>query len=437
MSNIVAIVGRPNVGKSTLFNRLIESRRAIVHESSGVTRDRHYGKCKWNGMEFSVIDTGGYVENTDDIFEKEISKQVNLAIDEADVILFIVDVITGVTDFDVVVNDKLRQTKKPILVVTNKVDNNQRQYDAYNFYSLGIEEIFMVSAISGSGTGDLLDKITEILKQQDNKQDEIEEEIPKFAIVGRPNVGKSSFINSLVGEERNIVTPIAGTTRDTLNTRFNKFNYDFILLDTAGLRKKGKVTENIEFYSTLRSVRAIENSDVSLLLIDAARGIESQDINIFRLIQRNSKGVVLLINKWDLIEKDTDTLKKFEKNVRDKIEPFTDVEIIFISALTKQRVLKSLNAAIEVYKNRRQKIPTAKLNDVMLAAIKRYEPPAYKGKYIKIKFVRQLPTHAPSFAFYTNLPQYIKESYQRYLENQLRKSFNFKGVPVKLFFRNK
>ena len=435
MSNILAIVGRPNVGKSTLFNRLIEARKAIVHESSGVTRDRHYGKCHWNGLEFSVIDTGGYVENSDDVFEQEIAKQVELAIDEADVILFIVDVITGITDFDITVEKILKNIKKPVILVVNKVDNNDRRYDAYLFHSLNFENFFMVSAINGGGTGDMLDKIVELFPKQ--TQYELPEDIPRFAVVGRPNVGKSSFVNALIGKEQNIVTPIAGTTRDTINTRYSKYNFDFVLLDTAGLRKKTKVTENIEFYSVMRSVRAIENSDVAFLLIDAEQGVESQDVNIFRLIQRNNKGVVILINKWDLIEKETNSSKEYQKEVLKKFEPFDDVPVLFISSLTKQRILKALELGIEVYKNRTQKIQTSVLNKVMLEAVERYQPPAVKGKYIKIKFVRQLPTYAPTFAFYTNLPQYIQESYKRYLENRLRENFNFTGVPVKIFFRKK
>ena len=435
MSNILAIVGRPNVGKSTLFNRLIEARKAIVHESSGVTRDRHYGKCQWNGVEFSVIDTGGYVENSTDIFEKEIAKQVELAIDEADVILFVVDVITGITDFDSTVSKILKKVEKPVVLVVNKVDNNDRRYDGYQFHSLNFENLYMISAINGGGTGDMLDRAVELFPKP--TQEEIIEDVPRFAVVGRPNVGKSSFANALIGEERNIVTPIAGTTRDTINTRYNKYNFDFILLDTAGLRKKSKVSENIEFYSVMRSVRAIENSDVSFLLIDATQGVESQDVNIFRLVQRNNKGIVILINKWDLIEKDTNSSKEYEKEVLKKFEPFDDVPVLFISSLTKQRILKALQLGIDVFKNRKQKIQTSILNTVMLEAIQKHSPPAIKGKHIKIKFVRQLPTYAPTFAFYTNLPQYIQESYKRYLENQLRKEFNFTGVPIKIFFRKK
>ncbi len=435
MSNIVAIVGRPNVGKSTLFNRLTETRKAIVHESSGVTRDRHYGKCEWNGVEFSVIDTGGYIEDSADVFEKEISKQVELAVDEADLIIFVVDVMSGVTDLDDTVSLLLKKTAKPVLLVVNKVDNNQRRFEVYEFYSLGIKELFMVSSINGGGTGELLDKTVELLPVK--PMETVDDSIPKIAVVGRPNVGKSSLINSLIGEERNIVTPIAGTTRDTLNTRFQKFGYDFVILDTAGLRKKAKVNENIEFYSVMRSVKAIENSDICVLMVDATLGVEAQDINIFRLIQRNSKGVVIVVNKWDLIEKDNNTMKEFEAVIKEKIAPFVDVPIIFTSAVTKQRILKVLDNAIEVFKNRRQRIKTATLNEVMLSVIEMQPPPAIKGKYIRIKFVTQLPTHAPTFAFFTNLPQYIKDPYKRYLENKIRKNFKFTGVPLKLFFRKK
>ncbi len=434
MSNIVAIVGRPNVGKSTLFNRLTETRKAIVHESSGVTRDRHYGKCEWNGLEFSVIDTGGYIDNSDDIFEKEISKQVELAIDEADLMIFVVDVTTGVTDLDETVALLIKKSKKPVILAVNKVDNNQRRNDVYEFYSLGMDEFISISSVNGSGTGDLLDKVVESLPEQ---EEIIEDDVPRIAVVGRPNVGKSSLVNVLIGEERNIVTPIAGTTRDTLNTRFRKFDYDFVILDTAGLRKKSKVSENIEFYSVMRSIKAIENSDVSILMIDATQGIESQDMNIFRLIQKNSKGIVIVINKWDLVDKETNTMIKYEETIREKIAPFTDVPIIFTSTITKQRILKVLEEAIHVYKNRRRKIQTSVLNKVMLEAIELHEPPAIKGKFVQIKFVTQLPTYAPAFAFFTNQPQYVKDAYKRYLENQLRKNFDFTGVPLKIFFRKK
>lgn len=433
MGNIVAIVGRPNVGKSTFFNRLTESRKAIVAEMSGVTRDRHYGHVEWNGRIFSIIDTGGYVANSDDIFEGEIRKQVQLAISEAEVIVFLVDVTTGITNLDEAIAKILRKTDKTILIVANKVDNSDRMFDINEFYKLGLGEIFPVSSINGSGTGDLLDKVLESLTHA--PVDFLD--IPKFAVIGRPNVGKSTLINALIGEDRNIVTPISGTTRDSLYTRYSKFGHDFYLIDTAGLRKKGKVNEDVEFYSVMRSIRSIENSDVCLLIIDATQGIESQDINIFHLIQKNSKGVVLLVNKWDLVEKDNQSTKEYEKKIREKIAPFQDVPVLFISALTKQRIHKALSIAIEVNKNRRQKISTAKLNEVMLEEIEKNNPPAVKGKFIRIKYVTQLPTYAPSFAFFCNLPQYIKEPYKRFLENRLRQHYCFTGVPIKLFFRKK
>ena len=434
MGNIVAIVGRPNVGKSTFFNRLTESRQAIVDEASGVTRDRHYGKVIWNGHEFSIIDTGGYVTNSDDVFEEEIRKQVILAIEEADVVIFLVDVISGITDLDQTVAGMLRKIKKPVLLVANKVDNSNRLYDATVFYGLGLGDYFPLSSINGSGTGDMLDKLTSMFEK---KEDEEEEEIAKIAVVGRPNVGKSSLVNALIGEERNIVTPISGTTRDSIHTRYNKFNHDFYLVDTAGLRKKGKVKEDLEFYSVMRSVRAIEHADVCLLLIDATIGIESQDVNIFHLIERNWKGVVFLVNKWDLVDKETMTIKKFEEQIRERLEPFVDVPILFVSALTKQRIHKALELAIKVYEQRMVRIPTSKLNEVMQQAIEENHPPAVKGKFVKIKYVTQLPTHAPAFAFYCNLPQYIREPYKRYLENQIRKHFNFTGVPIRIFMRKK
>ncbi len=435
MSNIIAIVGRPNVGKSTLFNRLTQTRDAIIHESSGVTRDRHYGKAYWNGVDFSLIDTGGYVVNSDDIFEEEIRKQAMLAIDEADVILFVVDVLSGITDLDDAVADLLRKTDKKVFTVVNKVDNSERMFDANEFYALGLGDIYPVSSINGSGTGDLLDKVVEALPKK--VEEEEEENIPKFAIVGRPNVGKSSLINAFIGEDRNIVTPISGTTRDTIHTRYKKFGHDFILVDTAGLRKKGKVTENIEFYSVMRSIRAIESADVCLLMIDATRGIEGQDVNIFHLIEKNRKGVVILVNKWDLIDKEANSTKRYAETIREKIAPFTDVPIIFTSALTKQRVLKALEAAVEVYENRKRRVPTSKLNDYMLEVIDMNNPPAVKGKYIRIKYVTQLPTSSPQFAFYCNLPQYVKEPYKRYLENKLREKYNFTGVPIQIYMRKK
>jgi GTP-binding protein len=436
MSNIVAIVGRPNVGKSTLFNRLIQQKKAIVHEESGVTRDRHYGRSEWNGIEFSLIDTGGYVKGSDDIFEEEIRKQVILAIEEADVILFVVDILTGVTDLDLAVAEILRKIKKPVFPVTNKVDTPDKQYYSHEFYKLGLGDPFDVSAINGSGTGDLLDKVVTSFPSKEQTIEE-EENIPRIAVVGRPNVGKSSLVNALIGENRNIVTPISGTTRDSIHTRYQKFGHDFVLIDTAGLRKKSKVDENVEFFSVMRSVRSIEDSDVCLLVIDAQNGIESQDLNIFSPIQKNSKGIVLLVNKWDVIEKETNTMKEYTEMIKRKMAPFTDVPIIFISALTKQRIFKVTEEAVKVFENRIKKIPTSKLNTVMLEEIENYPPPAVKGKYIKIKYVTQLPTHAPSFAFFCNLPQYIRESYKRFIENKLREHFDFTGVPIQIFFRKK
>lgn len=434
MGNIVAIVGRPNVGKSTLFNRLTESKEAIVDEESGVTRDRHYGKSEWNGVEFSVIDTGGYVDRTKDVFEEEIKKQVFVAIEEADSILFMVDVMNGITDLDEAVAKILKKTNKQVLLVVNKVDNTNRLYEANIFYKLGFKEIYPVSAISGSGTGELLDKVVKSFTKPSNME---AEDLPKFAIIGRPNVGKSSLANILLGEERNIVTPISGTTRDSIYTRYKKYHYDFYLVDTAGLRKKGKVSENLEFYSVMRAIRAIENADVCLLLIDATRGIEGQDLNILHLIQRNRKGVVVLVNKWDLIEKDSNTSRQFIKTIKDKLAPFQDVPVIFISAITKQRIHKVLETAIRVYENRKRKIPTSTLNQVMLKEISKNPPPSVKGKFVKIKYVTQLPTLAPSFAFFCNLPQYIKVPYKRYLENRLREHFEFTGAPIQIFFRKK
>ncbi len=437
MSNIVAIVGRPNVGKSTFFNRLVETRQAIVNETAGVTRDRNYGKSLWNGVDFSVIDTGGYVTNSDDIFEDEIRKQVRLAIDEADVIIFVVDVEGGITDLDEAVANILRREKKPVFLVVNKVDNNQRIMDAHEFYALGLgEQLYMISGMNGSGTGDLLDDVVKAFPKKD-KEEVIEEGIPKFAVVGRPNVGKSSFINALTGVERNIVTDIAGTTRDAINTRYNKFGHDFYLVDTAGLRKKAKVKEDVEFYSVLRSVRAIEEADVCLLMIDATRGVEAQDVNIFNLILRNKKGVVILVNKWDLMEKDNHSVKQFTETIHERIAPFTDVPIIFISAMTKQRIFKALEDSVQVYQNKSQKVKTSVLNEVLLEAVEKYPPPANKGKFIKIKYVTQLPSPTPSFALFANLPQYIKDPYRRYIENQIRDNFNFSGVPIQIFFRKK
>lgn len=430
----MAIVGRPNVGKSTFFNRLTETRQAIVDEVSGVTRDRHYGKVIWNGHEFSIIDTGGYVTHSDDVFEEEIRKQVILAIEEADVVVFLVDVISGITDLDQTIAGMLRKIQKPVLLVVNKVDNATRLLEASVFYGLGLGDYFAISSINGSGTGDMLDELTSLFEK---KEEAAEEDIPRIAVVGRPNVGKSSLVNALIGEERNIVTPISGTTRDSIHTRYRKFNHDFFLVDTAGLRKKGKVKEDLEFYSVMRSVRAIEHADVCLLLLDATIGIESQDVNIFHLIERNRKGVVVLVNKWDLVEKQTMTMKQFEEQIRKRLEPFVDVPVLFVSALTKQRIHKALELAIKVYEQRRVRIPTSKLNEVMQKAVEENHPPAVKGKYIRIKYVTQLPTHAPAFAFYCNLPQYIREPYKRYLENQIRRHFDFTGVPIRIFMRKK
>lgn len=434
MGNIVAIVGRPNVGKSTFFNRMVGGRYAIVDETAGVTRDRIYGKTDWNGIEFSIIDTGGYVVNSDDVFEGEIRKQVMLAIEEADSIIFLVDAQTGITDMDMAMANILRKSKKKVYLVANKVDNNNLRLNAIEFYNFGLGDPLCISSVSGSGTGDLLDEIV-----KDFKPAEEEEvlEIPKIAIVGRPNVGKSSLINSLIGEERNIVTPVAGTTRDSIYTRYNKFGHDFFLIDTAGLRKKTKVSEDLEFYSVMRSIRSIENADVCLLLIDATLGFEGQDHNIYNLITKNRKGVVIVVNKWDLVEKTHKTTDEFTKLIKETIAPFQDVPIIFTSALTKQRLLKVLETALEVFENRNRRIQTSKLNDFIQEAIDAYPPPAYKGKYIKIKFATQLPTHTPSFAFFCNLPQYIKDPYKRYIENKLRESFKFTGVPIQLFFRQK
>lgn len=434
MGNIVAIVGRPNVGKSTFFNRLIERREAIVNDESGVTRDRLYGHCFWNGKTFSVVDTGGYVENSTDVFEREISKQVLIAIEEADAVMFMVDVDMGLTDLDVAVADILRSSKKPVFLVVNKVDSNRKIVNSYEFYNLGLGELYCISAITGAGTGELLDAVVKALPDKPNDE---ELDLPRITIVGRPNVGKSSLTNVLIGEERNIVTNVAGTTRDSINTRYNKYGYDFMLVDTAGVRRKSKVSEDLEFYSVMRSIRAIENSDVCLLMIDAEQGWESQDQNILNLIRRNKKGIVILVNKWDLIEKDSNTLKEYREFIQERIAPFNDIPILFISALTKQRISDVLSTAMQVYENRIQRIPTGKLNEVMLEAIENFPPPSTKGKYIKIKYVTQLPTPTPVFAFFANLPQYIKEPYKRYLENQLRENFNLTGVPIVLVFRDK
>ena len=434
MSNIVPTVGRPNVGKSTMFNRLTQSRHAITDEISGVTRDRHYGKSEWNGYNFSVIDTGGYVQGSDDIFESEIRKQVELAIGEANVILFLVDAKEGITDLDESVVKLLRKTNKKVVLCVNKVDNQQLLEESVEFYNLGIGDFIPVSSISGSGTGDLLD---ELVKHFDKSPDEILDDLPRFAVIGRPNVGKSSFINSLIGKEQNIVTDIAGTTRDSLNTKFNKFGFEFNLVDTAGIRRKSKVKEDLEFYSVMRSVRAIENSDVCLLVIDAERGFDGQVQNIFWLAQRNNKGIVILVNKWDLVQKDTSTTKDFENYIKKQIEPFVDVPIVFISAFTKQRIFKAIETAVNVYKNRSKRIKTSKLNEDLLPVIQKTPPPALKGKYVKIKYIMQLPTPEPQFAFFCNLPQYVKEPYKRFLENKLRSMYDFCGVPVTIFMRKK
>ena len=435
MGNIVAIVGRPNVGKSTLFNRLIGQRKAIVDEVSGVTRDRIYGKSDWNGIEFSVIDTGGWVTNSDDIFEDEIRKQVTIAVEEADVILFLVDVISGITDLDIEVAHMLRRTEKKVILAVNKVDSHKRVHDVYEFYNLGLGEPISISSISGSGTGDLLDELVKSFEKETEPAEE--EHLPHITIVGRPNVGKSSLVNALIGQERNIVTPIAGTTRDSVHTRYNLFGHDFIIVDTAGLRKKGKVTEDLEFYSVLRSIRAIESSDVCILMIDATLGIEQQDLHIFNLIIRNRKGVVLVVNKWDLVEKDHKTVAEYTEAIKKRIAPFNDVPIVFGSALTKQRIHKILEETMQVYKNRMQRISTSVLNEFTQEVVDAFPPPAYKGKYIKIKYATQLPTYSPSFAFFCNLPQYIRDPYRRYIENKLRERFNFQGVPIQIFFRKK
>ncbi|OBQ52208.1 ribosome biogenesis GTPase Der [Tamlana sp. s12] len=434
MSNIVAIVGRPNVGKSTFFNRLIQRREAIVDAVSGVTRDRHYGKCDWNGKEFSLIDTGGYVVGSDDIFEEEIDKQVELAIEEADAIIFMVDVESGVTGMDEDVAKLLRRINKPVFLVVNKVDNAKRAEDAVEFYALGLGEYYTVASINGSGTGDLLDALIKALPE---KEEVVEDELPRFAVVGRPNAGKSSFINALIGEDRYIVTDIAGTTRDSIDTKYNRFGFEFNLVDTAGIRRKSKVKEDLEFYSVMRSVRAIEHADVCILVLDANRGFDGQVQNIFWLAERNRKGIVVLVNKWDLVEKDHKSVKEYEKAIRLQMQPFTDVPIVFISALTKQRIYKAIETAVEVYQNRSKKIKTSQLNEVLLPIIENYPPPAYKGKFVKIKYIMQLPTPQPQFAFFCNLPQYIKDPYRRFLENKLREHFGFNGVPISVYMRKK
>lgn len=433
MANIIAIVGRPNVGKSTLYNRLTESRRAIVDDLSGVTRDRHYGQGEWIGKKFTVVDTGGYVHGSEDVFESAIREQVLIAIEEASVILFMVDVTTGITDLDDAITDVLRRSKKPVFVAVNKVDHPLLQQEASIFYSFGLGEIYPLSSMTGSGTGELLD---EVVKHFDQEEEE-EDERPKYAIVGRPNVGKSSLINALVGKERNIVTAVAGTTRDSIRIHYNQYGHDFVLIDTAGLRRKTKVKENIEFYSVMRTIKALEESDVVILMLDATEGIEAQDINIFRLAEKNRKGVVIVVNKWDLIEKNNKTTTVFEELIHEKIAPFTDVPIVFTAVTEKQRIFKVIETAAKVYENKVKKVPTSKLNDVMLPIIESYPPPAIKGKYIKIKYVTQVGAKSPMFAFFCNLPQYIKEPYKRFVENKLRENFDFEGVPVEVYFRQK
>jgi len=434
MPNIVAIVGRPNVGKSTFFNRLVKSRQAIVEETAGVTRDRHYGKSDWNGIEFSVIDTGGYVEGSDDVFEEEIRRQVELAIGEADTIIFMVDVKDGLTEMDKDVAQLLRKSKKKVFLAANKVDNTYRTFDVNEFYELGLGEVFGISSINGSGTGELLDELVKEFK--DNIAADIPD-LPRIAVVGRPNVGKSSLINALLGEERHIVTPIAGTTRDTIFTPYNSFGFEFLLVDTAGLRKKGKVTENIEFYSVMRAIRAIEQSDVCLLMINAAEGLEGQDLNILSLIEKNHKGVVIIINKWDLVEKGNNTMRDMEALIKSRTAPFTDIPVVFTSVTNKQRIFKAMEWARQVFENKNRQVSTSKLNELLLPIIQATPPPQTKGKLVKIKYITQLKMHYPTFAFFCNNPQYIKEPYARFLENKLRENFNFTGVPIQIFFRQK
>ena len=432
---LVAIVGRPNVGKSTLFNRLVGMRKAIVDDTAGTTRDRHYGKTDWDGREFSVIDTGGYSVNSDDIFEEEIRKQVLLAIDEADVILFLVEVSTGITDLDMLMADVLRRSSKKVILVVNKVDNNEQLYLAHEFYGLGLGDPLCISSMSGSGTGDLMDAVCAALPEDAMAEEEAD--LPKITIVGRPNVGKSSLTNALLGTERNIVTPVAGTTRDSIHTRYKKQSMDCYLIDTAGLRKKGKVTEDLEFYSVMRSIRSIENSDVCVLMLDASQGVESQDMNIFNLIVKNKKGCVIVVNKWDLVEKDTNTMKTYREFIEKKLSPFDDVPVIFTSVLNKQRIMDVLQTAIRVYYSRRRRIPTSEFNDYILPIVEETPPPSTKGKYIRIKYAMQLPSATPAFAFFVNLPQYIKEPYRRFLENKIRAHWDFSGVPIQIFFRQK
>ena len=434
--SLVAIVGRPNVGKSTLFNRLVGMRQAIVDETAGVTRDRHYGKTEWCGREFSVVDTGGYTSNSDDIFEEEIRKQVVLAVEEADLVLFMVEGATGITDYDNEIADMLRRSGKPVVLAVNKVDSGEKIYHTFQFYALGLGEVWSISAANGGGTGDLLDAVVKQLPEDDGTADD-HPELPHITVVGRPNVGKSSLTNALLGKERNIVTPIAGTTRDSIAEHYNRFGHEFMLVDTAGMRKRSKVHEDLEFYSVMRSIRAIEHSDVCILMIDATLGMEAQDMSIFNLIQKNRKGCVLVVNKWDLVEKDSNTMKEYTAALKSRIAPNDDIPIIFTSVLNKQRILNVLEAAQKVYDNYSKKIPTSKLNEVMLPEIENYPPPAWKGKYVKIKFITQLPTRFPSFAFFCNLPQYVRDPYKRFLENRLRENFDFEGCPVQVFLRQK
>ena len=434
---LVAIVGRPNVGKSTLFNRLVGMRQAIVDETAGVTRDRHYGQCEWCGNVFSVVDTGGYTSNSDDVFEEEIRKQVVIAIEEADLVLFMVEAATGITDYDDEIADILRRSGKPVVLAVNKVDSGAKMFDSYQFYSLGLGEIWSISAATGSGTGDLLDEIVRKLPEDRQTAEDEHPELPHIAIVGRPNVGKSSLTNALLGQDRNIVTPVAGTTRDSIATYYNKFGHEFMLIDTAGMRKKSKVHEDLEFYSVMRSIRAIENSDVCILMVDARNGLESQDMSIFNLIVRNQKGCVIVVNKWDLIEKDSNTMKKYREAFMARLAPFNDVPVIFTSVINKQRILDVLDAASKVFENYSKKIPTSRLNEEMLPIVGEYPPPAWKGKYVKIKFITQLPTRSPKFAFFCNLPQYVKDPYKRFVENKLREKFDFTGCPMQIFFRQK
>ncbi len=433
---LVAIVGRPNVGKSTLFNRLVGMRQAIVDETAGVTRDRHYGKCEWCGTEFSVVDTGGYTSNSDDVFEDAIRRQVVIAVEEADVVLFMCEAQTGITDYDAEIADLLRRSKKPVVLCVNKVDTGEKMYDAYDFYGLGLGEVWTISAANGSGTGDLLDEIVMVLPK-DVPEEEDHSDIPHIAIVGRPNVGKSSLTNALLGEERNIVTPVAGTTRDSISTYYNKFGHEFMLVDTAGMRKRAKVTEDLEFYSVLRAMRTIEHSDVCILMIDATLGMEAQDMNIFNIIQKNRKGCVIVVNKWDLFEKESNTMRDYTETLKARLAPFNDIPIVFTSVINKQRILEVLNAAAHVAENMTRRIPTSELNDAMLPEIENYPPPAWKGKYIKIKYVTQLPTRTPQFAFFCNLPQWVKDPYKRFLENKLRQHFDFTGCPIQVYTRAK